>query len=359
MVQLRLAAAAALILFGCGGVAAAEGETPQSPFVEDELVCDADYVDCDGDPDNGCEADLKSAVDCGECGRSCGAAACVSGQCSGVVPEDVITDVRGYGLTVVGDSLYWATYGDHSIRRFDPGTGAAETVVEFEGRAIAIGADSAYVVAWGTSLSSEIVRIDFADGATTAVATQHSAGDATLAGEFLFWVADHPMANEAPYFVHATPVSGGASTTIAEASATKVAATDAVVCWNDLDSDSVACAQHDGTPVGEWTTQDGASSVAVDANAVYWCDSAGLARAPLEGRAVETFSDSRCRQIVPDGDGVYFLAHSNVMRLNLDTGQTEALASVSKPYDFGGLAPLGEYVYWLDGGRDTISRVPR
>lgn len=356
----HVAVVAPFLLIGCGGSTAQEGEQPQSPFLEDELVCDDGYADCDGDPDTGCESDLQSAAACGECGHSCGVAACVAGHCSDLVPEDVATNVPGYELTVVGDSLYWATSGDPSIARFDPGTGATETVVEIEGRAIAIGVDSAYVATSTTSLASEIVRIEFVDGTTSAVPTQHSAGDGTLAGEYLFWVADpNLMKNEAPYFVHALPVTGGASTTLAEVNASTVVATDAVVCWNNPRSARVACAQHDGTPVGEWTTQEGAFSLGVDANAVYWCDSAGLARAPLDGGAVETFGDASCRQIVPDGDAVYYLAHSHVVRLTLVTGQTEVLAAVSEPYELGGLALLGDHVYWLDGGRDTLSRVPR
>jgi hypothetical protein len=49
------------------------------------VKCIAPYADCDHDPDDGCEARLDSADDCGLCGAACdlahAEAACVSGRC--------------------------------------------------------------------------------------------------------------------------------------------------------------------------------------------------------------------------------------------------------------------------------------
>lgn len=48
--------------------------------------CDAPFVDCDENPDNGCEADLGSAEHCGLCNATCrfshAAASCTDGQCT-------------------------------------------------------------------------------------------------------------------------------------------------------------------------------------------------------------------------------------------------------------------------------------
>ena len=56
--------------------------------VEDACVlveCVAPWVDCDGDPDDGCEAVLESADNCGLCGTSCALpnadASCATGAC--------------------------------------------------------------------------------------------------------------------------------------------------------------------------------------------------------------------------------------------------------------------------------------
>jgi hypothetical protein len=47
------------------------------------VMCNAGYGDCDGNPTNGCEVDTRTdAMNCGMCGRSCGAnASCSSGSC--------------------------------------------------------------------------------------------------------------------------------------------------------------------------------------------------------------------------------------------------------------------------------------
>jgi hypothetical protein len=47
--------------------------------------CEAGFEDCDGDPSNGCEADLTGVEDCGRCGNGCnangGVASCVAADC--------------------------------------------------------------------------------------------------------------------------------------------------------------------------------------------------------------------------------------------------------------------------------------
>jgi len=59
---------------------------------------DADFADCDGQPDNGCEVDTRSATaNCSSCGLDCGAqpqvlaAACVDSSCN------IVECVAGYG----------------------------------------------------------------------------------------------------------------------------------------------------------------------------------------------------------------------------------------------------------------------
>ena len=51
------------------------------------FTCEANFADCDGNPNNGCEVDLRTTVgNCGRCGNACsvanGTAACVAGACA-------------------------------------------------------------------------------------------------------------------------------------------------------------------------------------------------------------------------------------------------------------------------------------
>ncbi|MDX9724448.1 MAG: hypothetical protein RBU37_27120, partial [Myxococcota bacterium] len=52
----------------CGGANAASG----CPAGVCNLVCDAGWEDCDGNPANGCEVDIYSTTNCGGCGVTCG-----------------------------------------------------------------------------------------------------------------------------------------------------------------------------------------------------------------------------------------------------------------------------------------------
>lgn len=79
----------------CGTVCA--GGSQASPVCRNgacALACDADHADCDGNADNGCEADLATVATCGSCGVTCSAASatatCDQRQCS-------YACVAGYG----------------------------------------------------------------------------------------------------------------------------------------------------------------------------------------------------------------------------------------------------------------------
>ncbi|MBL8604225.1 MAG: discoidin domain-containing protein [Myxococcales bacterium] len=75
----------------CGGCGAACQNRPNAPAVcaggSCALVCAGGFQDCDSNPNNGCEVDLRSdAAHCGACGRSCavqgGQGRCTAGSCS-------------------------------------------------------------------------------------------------------------------------------------------------------------------------------------------------------------------------------------------------------------------------------------
>jgi hypothetical protein len=62
-------------------------------------VCSANFASCDGDPDDGCETDLTTIFDCGQCGRACTGATpfCVQGtggayNCAGQLAISYVGD---------------------------------------------------------------------------------------------------------------------------------------------------------------------------------------------------------------------------------------------------------------------------
>ena len=68
------------------------------------LACPPGRADCDGDPNNGCEADLESSAHCGTCDRACGAGACKSGSCEPSVFASGLDSPRG--IAVAGGHVY-------------------------------------------------------------------------------------------------------------------------------------------------------------------------------------------------------------------------------------------------------------
>ncbi len=83
----------------CGNVC--ENDHGNSRCVDGECVpsCSSGYDDCDGDPQNGCETDLGSSLDdCGACGDECAppnaTGACVDGVCEATC-EDGFADCNG------------------------------------------------------------------------------------------------------------------------------------------------------------------------------------------------------------------------------------------------------------------------
>lgn len=73
----------------CGGCGVACPDRPNAAAACETgacgLRCDADFGDCDGLPENGCETALNTSRDCGACGAACsvdgGASVCLGGVC--------------------------------------------------------------------------------------------------------------------------------------------------------------------------------------------------------------------------------------------------------------------------------------
>lgn len=76
-----------------------------------QLTCLTGYADCDGDPRNGCEADLVSQQHCGACGVSCASdagAQCVSSGSCRLTGGEIRGAWNGFnGLVADNTALYW------------------------------------------------------------------------------------------------------------------------------------------------------------------------------------------------------------------------------------------------------------
>ena len=79
------------------------------------LACDAGYADCDGDPTNGCEADLEDDATCGSCDVRCTSSdVCAVGACRGEwdLVEIDAGDRHSCGITATGRGFCWGAGRD-------------------------------------------------------------------------------------------------------------------------------------------------------------------------------------------------------------------------------------------------------
>jgi hypothetical protein len=92
------------------------GTTKGMVCTQQACLCDLDTTDCDGEPGNGCEANvLSDAKNCGACGHDCGGGECEAGRCrfAVVIPAGEMVDpasLHGYGNfggNVAGGFIYW------------------------------------------------------------------------------------------------------------------------------------------------------------------------------------------------------------------------------------------------------------
>jgi hypothetical protein len=374
---------------GACGVACEAGshETPLCSAGTCIRVCDAGFADCNGDPADSCEVDVKSDVDhCGACERSC-KEACVKGAC------DVLTLAAGQdgpGAVALDDeSVYWAnlsgfTAGTGSILKMGKGGGAAVTLAGGQDvpQGIALDATSIYWVNMGTPPA-------FTDGSvwTTAkdgsgVPAEIAAGQAApfgiaVQGSALYWTtADQIMTIDM--------ASPGAQPVILAGSQSRpreVVAVGTVLYWVNVGTftnqmpnadGSVMMLPQGGAPVALASELTLASGLIVDSAAshLYWTVEGAIMRAPVGGASAEVFVDELplapwkiaadtatvyWTELVPFGGAVNATAVSTRQTIPLAPDQTWPWGIAIDPtsiywasYSDGGMSPMTGSIMKVD-----------
>lgn len=77
------------------------------------LACETGFADCNGDPGDGCEADLENDPNhCQACGQGCGQESdCFRGSCVSILGSAPAALVGADALVIAGSDLYWSTPG--------------------------------------------------------------------------------------------------------------------------------------------------------------------------------------------------------------------------------------------------------
>ncbi|MEM6294350.1 MAG: DUF5050 domain-containing protein [Myxococcota bacterium] len=327
------------------------------------IECDLDFADCDGDPTNGCETDLRLPTDCGVCGHDCLGGDCQEQECQ---PVDLAqSQGQPLGLEVESGTVFWTNLvpGEVNAHSVDPGGPPTPiaTGLEFPETVVADGSK----VYWAELTGNRVGRANY-DGSDPQ----------------LEWIANNTVANvrqlvngsshlylmrfdDGPHWVDKVTPSGTGAQVVASGSAWGGFLDNETLYWADYVAGEVRRADMgDGPPfVFETVVADAplvyAVHVHVHDNVLYWTtDGTGndgtVNAIPLDGGPTIQFTNTARfpEDIVVDDDYVYWAEWSedgSLYRARHDGTEVTAIVDAFS----AGLEQDDDAIYWVDqtGGR--------
>jgi len=125
--------------------------------------CNLDYDDCDGNPNNGCEASLNDdGMNCGSCGHDCCGGACGGGTC-----QAYDTEIQAADFSITSDNIIWAS--GTGLEQTDRYSGVTSTLATSSFIRSVSADEAAGYVYWTTSNGSNgiVVKTPMGGGGAT------------------------------------------------------------------------------------------------------------------------------------------------------------------------------------------------
>lgn len=185
-------------------------------------------------------------------------------------------------------------------------------------------------------------------------------GDLAIDSNFVYWTDEEHGGAEETGSVRRGPIAGGAASTLIKSTAEilltpKTIATDATYIYLN-NNKKIARAKLNGTAVEEsWVTVPGGTEVAsvkgvaVDSTYVYWTDNRNnqIGRVKLNGTGAEVLvkSITKPRDIVVTSTAIYWVANKNVIEKSALDGTGRSIL-YSRPGTILGLAANSTKVFW-------------
>ncbi len=335
---------------------------PHVVCADGECACGHGFADCDGDPANGCEADLSSAATCGACGHDCQNGDCVDGACKCHAKfADCDGDpANGCEASFETDAKNCGACGHGCLGAACQGSLCEPIQVGKFGAVAAIQVVAGSVYIAGCDALGTVVEYPADGGAPVAAVAASGSNDCgndmSIAGDTVFWVDDPADCIESivsnPLGKPATP-----KVLVPNVSPFPFAAGPTAVYWGD---DSVTGLQRipatGGTPE-QIPATSGATilAIAADATHAYFSDENNLYSVPHTGTTVTKLAPIAADSILVAGETLYVADDQNLQSLPITGGKPRILSPVG---DVQALAVDGTFVYWSDFGSGTINKVP-
>lgn len=284
-------------------------------------ACGAGFVDCDGNPSTGCESELATDTsNCGACGHDCAGGACSGGECQ---PVTIMGLDDAVSLAVDEDHLYVARCGTPSVAkvRLTSADPFVEEAAELDGCASLVAVDAARVYFASDQTSDKRILsapLDpFADPTPTALATGTSADRffGVTGAHVIFWDVDATAATKR---LARVPINGGS-----------IESVDAAV-----------------------------TALAVDADAAYWSDEAGLHAWATMDAAPSDIDPTivQAGALAVESGTLFFADAQGIGSLSTSGGSPSSLVAAKS---VRAIAASATHVYWADGSDGSVRRIAR
>ncbi len=265
-------------------------------------VCDVGWADCDGDPSDGCEADLSLPRTCGGCGIQCGAGSvCASAGCAPSCPAGTISCSGSCRDPMTNPhSCGNCTYDCGPSGTCSGGNcgspGCSGNDVNGCGASCTVCSVSPVVLETSAPLTRPFCNAGKCDFVCAP------GWNCTLAGSGATPATLSPSVAIVPYLnspqgiavdsanvyysetgVWQAPKAGGTPQKLSDDSPTLIALDDAYVYWNDGTSIRRVAKGGGATSTLATPAQSPVGGVAVDDTSVYWVSGGGFYQAPKVG----------------------------------------------------------------------------
>ncbi len=310
-------------------------------------VCRDGFADCDALPANGCETDLRlDALHCGSCGHGCGGGPCVAGQCS---PEAIATGLTEPIFVAVGtERVFWTDLDLEGIWTASKDGSEPATIVLPEPwvQDLAVDGDRVY---WLTS--EGLWRLDSVTDPSPQLVAASPAGRALHLGSTdAYWVTTDDGLQRAPKLGNSGPVQ-----TLAEQVIT-IALTETYLYWFAYEGYTTT-----GSVLRRDLTTGTATTIASGLDTCYSLAARGTDVYCVTEQTLLALSDpgappvqltafgygSTPLDIIVDDDALYWLGDGGaITRLDRTGGSPVALATDQCGVHAYGLAQDADWLYW-------------
>jgi hypothetical protein len=352
------------LVSGCGSVSVETDSTTGGDTDTEEpgIECEAPLADCNGIPQDGCEADTQHDGDhCGACDADCHGGACIDGKCT-AAPENVTTDQQGpCEMESDATGVFWANCNGGKIRGLLGPDEVTKTLAPSSGWIGGIALDTDAVL-W-TVLGEGVKRVPKNGGMVEDVATDQDAWSVAVDEERIYWSSYTLMQDEtATGALRAVSKAGGDPVELAAGPAKDIALDSENIYWVTEviagESGQIwRMPKAGGTPIMTGVTQGLIYSFFVKGVSLYVVDDRGLVRMPVTGGPVEEI-DSASGPASAVGEELWYQRGQELVRRPIEGGPATSVAWISEGY-ISGIAGAWDQVYWGNFNVGTIDTLPQ